>query len=142
MSDLAERLRGESETLKMILEAWTDDEAFRGEFGHLDLPFNIEDFCACMDERLAALESPWVSVYENPPKIGQWCWICDNGVVQREAWQWDASDDGDEMIYFWWREDADPVAPRESQTWMPLPPPPKNERTDWTREKSEPAEGE
>jgi hypothetical protein len=41
---------GGSQTLKAILKHWTLP-AWPGA-GHLDLPFNIEEFCRDMDERL------------------------------------------------------------------------------------------
>ncbi|MCP4950814.1 MAG: hypothetical protein GY922_03075 [Proteobacteria bacterium] len=76
-------------------------------------------------DRITELENPWISVFGNPPKIGQWCWISDDGVVQREAWQWDASDDGDSIVYFWWCDERDPMPPKATQSWQPLPPPPE-----------------
>lgn len=46
-----------SKTLKMILNHWTDIEDFKGEFGNLDLPFDIQSFCAEVDELIESLEA-------------------------------------------------------------------------------------
>jgi len=47
-----------SETLKTILEHWLpDEEKFEGEFGTLELPFDVEGFCSVMDARIAELEN-------------------------------------------------------------------------------------
>lgn len=46
-----------NDTLNRILACWTDDEAFQGEVGNLDLPFNIELFCVGNDALIESLQA-------------------------------------------------------------------------------------
>ena len=116
-----------SETLKTILNHWTDEEQFQGETGHLDLPFDIEAFCIEMDNRIRELEQPWISVDERLPEtdIGTGMFGGEDILVTDGKFVWPAiyergrymSIDGPQE---WGRFKADNVT-----HWMPLPEPPK-----------------
>jgi hypothetical protein len=48
-----------SETLSCLLKHWTDKDddslfcsAFEGDYGSLELPFNVEEFCRDMDKAI------------------------------------------------------------------------------------------
>jgi len=45
-----------SETLHTLLENWTDEKAFKGA-GEVELPFDLQKFCAEMDTRIKELEA-------------------------------------------------------------------------------------
>jgi hypothetical protein len=49
-----------SKTLSCLLKHWTDKDddslfcsAFEGDYGSLELPFNVEEFCRDMDKAIA-----------------------------------------------------------------------------------------
>jgi len=65
----------------------------------------------------------WISIKDKWPRLGQKVLLYSNGVVQNEIYY---LNQGDEVGYFWDRDDLDnsPLV-IEDDYWMPLPAPPK-----------------